>query len=71
METFKRNDYSLLCVAGLKCLATIMVKPGDQKIVEDLHQHVRAMQRKCRTLVTSPLARNLLLITWNSLALCI
>ena len=35
MESFARNNFSMKCISGRKCLAAMVLKPPDQKANED------------------------------------
>ena len=59
MESMKMHNYKVNEPNSLRVLATCLMKPPDQQANECLHEHVRGIQRKRRTLIVSGVARTL------------
>ena len=56
--TFERDKWSSSSADGRRHLASMLKVIPDTKIVEDAHQHLRDLQRRSRTLVSSKVERH-------------
>ena len=56
-ELYGRDKWSAESVEGRRHLATTLIFPPDNKIVEDLHQHIRDLARLGRSVVSTCPAR--------------
>ena len=56
-ETFQRQRLRPTAVSGRRHLATMVIGPPDEQLVENLQQHGRDLERHIRTLVSSTAAR--------------
>ena len=57
MEAFARDKHRPGCLPGRTIVATFLVKLPEQKGNEECHEHIRALTRKSRTLVSSKVSR--------------